>query len=105
MKRSSRRVAALAALIALDGLVVGCSSDANNADAKLAQQAVGVQPGQTTKEASKETRNVTVIHEDKVVDEKGQVLSDKVVRTPVQVTKETKVETDVKVGEKQTAPK
>ena len=100
MKRLFRRVAVLAALIALEGLIVGCSNDANNPDAKLAEQAVGVQPGQTTKEASKETRNLTVIHETQVVDEKGQVLSDKVQKTPVQVTKETKIETDVKVGEK-----
>jgi hypothetical protein len=105
MKCLFRRVAVLAPLIALEGLVVGCGSDANNTDAKLAEQAVGVQPGETTKETSKVTRNITVIHEDKVVDEKGQVLSDKVQRTPVQVTKETKIKTDVKVGEKQTAPK
>ena len=100
MNRLFRRAAVLAALIALEGLVVGCSNEEKKTDANLAEQAVGVQPGQTTKEDSKVTRNLTVIHEDKVLDEKGNTLTDQVQKTPVQVTKDTKTETDVKVGEK-----
>lgn len=82
------------------GLVLGCSNEANNPDAKTAENALGVHNDKVTKSAET-TRDVTVIKDTKVIDNKtGQTISETKQETPVKITEETqeKVNVDVNVG-------
>jgi hypothetical protein len=90
------------ALAGTFGLLTGCGGDdSKKPDAQTAEHALGISP-QEQKKTSEVTRDVTVIKETKVIDNKtGQTISDTKEATPVRVTKETEVQTDVnvKVGE------
>jgi hypothetical protein len=95
--------ASLAAPATLAALV-GCSNDADTPDARTAEQAVGVQPRRDTTKSVEATRDVTVVKETKVIDNAtGEVLKDTKEATPVKITQEKKVTTDVKVDVGKTA--
>ena len=82
-------------------LLAGCGGgESNNPDVKTAEQAVGIptetKDGTRTVET---TRKVTVIKDTKVIDnETGKMLSEKVEKTPVTITREKSEKTDVNVN-------
>jgi len=79
--------------------LAGCSNDANTPEAKIAEQAVGVQPASGTSKSEQKTRDVVVEKETRVVDKQtGQVLSDQKQSTPVKIVEQTEVKKDVKVN-------
>lgn len=87
------RLTLAAALTAL----AGCSNEANTPEAKIAEQAVGA-PSTATSKSEKNTRDVIVEKETRVVDKNtGQVLSDQKQSTPVKIVEQTQVQKNVKV--------
>ncbi|MBV8077204.1 MAG: hypothetical protein JO284_12435 [Planctomycetaceae bacterium] len=96
-----------AALAGVSGLMTGCGDDSGKPEAKIAEEAVGIQ-NQREKKSSEVTRKVDVVEEIMVKDEKtGEILSKKKAVTPVVIKKETAVSTDVnvKVGDTQSSGK
>lgn len=107
MKRFLRPLLLTAALAGVSGLMTGCGDDSGKPEAKIAEEAVGIQ-NQRDKKSSEVTRKVDVIEEIMVKDEKtGEILSKKKEVTPVVIKKETAVSTDVnvKVGDTQSSGK
>jgi hypothetical protein len=101
MRRLLSRAALSLALAGASGLLIGCGDDSHKPEAQEAEKALGVNP-QDQKKTTEVTRDVTVVDETKVIDNKtGQTISDTKKVTPVRVTEETNVKTDVdvKVGE------
>ena len=109
MIRSIRGAALGACFVAASGLLPGCSNDENTPEAKIAAEAVGVEPTDGTKKTTEVQRDLDVYVEKKVVDHKtGEVLHDETQVTPVTVKQEKQVkpDVDVDVGESQaTTPK
>ena len=78
--------------------LAGCSNDADTPAARTAEQAVGVQPRRDTTKSVESTRDVTVVKDTKVIDNAtGEVIKETKEATPVKITQEKKVTTDVKV--------
>ena len=107
MNHFLRPLSLAAALAGVSGLMTGCGDDSGKPEAKIAEEAVGIQK-QRDKKSSEVTRKLDVLEEITVKDEKtGEILSKKKAVTPVVIKKETAVSTDVnvKVGDTQTSGK
>lgn len=92
---------AAAGLIAAAALS-GCHSGANSPEAQTAEQAVGIAPTHGKEKTVEVKRDLIVEKETRVIDRTtGEVVSDTKQDTPVTVTqqKEVKTNVDVKVGE------
>lgn len=88
----------LSATLASIGIFAGCSGESDNVAEQTAGQAVGVQSGSKTIKGEEVKRSVIVQEEKKVVDANtGEVISDKKTTTPVTITEEKQVKTNVKV--------
>jgi hypothetical protein len=60
---------------------------------------VGVKPDKESKKTAETVRDVTVVKETKVIDNKtGQTIKETVEKTPVKITQETSEKTDVNVN-------
>lgn len=93
--------AALIATLSLPAWLAGCDqgNDAQTPAGQAAQSALGVQNTEGTEKTIETQRNVTVIETKKVVDNKtGEVIEDEKTITPVTVTKQKEVTTDVDVN-------
>ena len=89
---------ALAAALSAPGLLAGCGSESDTPEAQTATQATGIKPASETHKTVETTRDVIVEKETKVKDATtGEILSDKKESTPVKITEEKEVKTDVKV--------
>jgi hypothetical protein len=92
-------------VIGMAELLSGCNRESDNPDAKTAEQVLGVPPDRHEKQTAEATRDVTVVKDTKVIDDKtGQTIGEKVESTPVKITeqKREKTDVDVKVGETKT---
>ncbi|GAC1473971.1 MAG: hypothetical protein NVSMB9_23510 [Isosphaeraceae bacterium] len=99
-KRSSlrRQVVAALGLSLVWPFLAGCSDNKQSEAAKTAEQALGVNPDGSSKKTVESKRDVIVEQEKRVIDaQTGEVLSDKKVSTPVTISEEKSVKTDVKV--------
>ncbi len=91
------------------GMLAGCQDEAkNNPDAAIAQEALGITPGNERQRTTEATAEVDVVRQTKVVEKStGKVLSEKTESTPITIEKkqEVKSDVDVKVGETQSTVK
>ena len=93
-------------VIGIAELTSGCSEETKNPDVRIAEQAVGVKPEQGEQKTVQTSRDVIIEKDTKAIDAKtGEVLSEKKESTPIKVTeqKSVKTEVDVKVGETKTS--
>ncbi len=94
MLRSLFLVPTIAGAVVLSG----CGNEGNTPEAQTAEQAVGVKPESETSKTVTIKRDVVVTEEKKVTDPKtGELLSDTTKTTPVTITQEKEVKTNVKV--------
>lgn len=89
------------ALVVLGLPLVGCSRDDEQQRAsQLAQQALGLEPGDKIDESVQEKVDVLVVEETRVIERAtGRVLKTISKETPVQIVRQKKVTTDVNVGD------
>jgi hypothetical protein len=93
--------------IALAGpsmIVVGCGGT-NDPDAKLAEEAVGLKPGEGDKTTAKTKREVIVVDDKKIIDkETGKTLKEEVKSKDytIEVQKTEKTDVDIEAGETKT---
>ncbi len=102
MIRTLRGAVLGAALLGISGLLAGCSADENTPEARIAEDALGVEPVDGIQRTTEVQRDVLVNKRTQVVDQKtGEILSESSESTPVTVKKEREVQTgvDVNVGE------
>jgi hypothetical protein len=103
MRRLHRAILSVA-LAGPSMILVGCGGT-NDPDAKLAEEAVGVKPGEEDKTTAKTTRQVTVVEDTKVIDKKtGKTLKEEVKSKDytIEVQKTEKTNVDVEAGETKT---
>ena len=97
MNRITPLARALAPLAAL-ALLAGCEAKRTESPEAVAQQALGVQESNEQQKTVEVQREVDVIEQRTVVDRQtGQVLAEEKEVTPVTVTQQKVVETDVDV--------
>ncbi len=99
MKNRLMRIGRLACLVGAAGLLAGCSArEESTPEAKVAQEALGIKNTKEVETNTKVDRSVIVEQETKVIDPKtGAILSDTTKTTPVTITREKEVRTDVSV--------
>ena len=101
-KHASSRIALCLGHLVIAALVAGCGGSApgdGETPAEAAREALGVQAPGGTDRTLETQRKVDVIEETTVVDrETGEVITTEKEVTPVTVTKEKQIETDVDVN-------
>jgi hypothetical protein len=95
---SSLTLAAALAAPGATAALTGCQNEANTPEARTAEQAVGISPKTEKSTAVEATRDVTVVKDTKVIDNAtGETISETKQSTPVKITQQKEVRTDVKV--------
>src|SRR5947209_19869533 len=94
MRRFFHPLMLSAVIIGMAELTAGCGDESKNPDVQVAEKAVGVRPGAADNKTVETTRDVHVIKDTKVVDDKtGKTLSETKKSTPVKITQERREKT------------